>query len=202
MVAPLPAAAPPGTSSAPLPSNSPVIFVSGLLVSPELPAVSSSFSVSSPLHSALSSVLSSVPLPPARYFPPAPLYFLHAGRSFVVRPLPPAAVAVAVADVAFMVSRSAPSMPRVVPCPSLNLPPPPLSLDLLRPPAPPLAPPPLAPAANISRKDKDVGNWTGRCETHWLTAGGSAPRGKCPIIPLTVVRNSIIHPLFLQRPHQ
>ena len=90
--------------------------------------------------------------------------------------------------------------------PSLILPPcfstpTPLSLGLLFLPAPPCAPPPSSPAADIACKEKYVDNRTGRGETRWLVAGGSAPCGKCPNSPLGVVGDAISRPLFLHRPH-
>ena len=71
------------------------------------------------------------------------------------------------------------------------------SLGILRPLAPPCAPLPPAPAADIARKDKNVGDRTGRGEARWLVAGGSAPHRKCPSGPLAVVRDGISCPLFL-----
>ena len=198
--------APPGSSSAPLPSDSPSVAVSILPASPAPPAISASSSnadssVYSPLPLVLSSALSSVPLPPTRSFPPAKLCFLLTGGSSVFY-LPPLVV-VAVVSVASLVSRSAPIVTRVVPCPSLDIPPAPLppyllSFGLLWPPAPPLVPPPPAPAADISCMDKYVGNRTGRGDSCWSNPGGSAPHGKCPNSPLDMGGESISRPLLLQ----
>ena len=209
-VAPPLASAPPGPPSVTLSFDSPAIAVSGLLAYPTPTSVTAyssdaESSVSPPPHSALSSAVSSVPLLPVRYFPPDTLSLLCAGRSFVVCGILPPSVAVP--SVPYVISRSAPSMLRVVTRPSLFLlpallPPPLLSRGLLRLPAPYLAPPPLAPAANIACKDKDVGNWTGRSETIWSAAGGSALRGKSPNSPLAVVGDGISHPWFLHQPQQ
>ena len=183
MLAPPPAAAPPSPSSAPLPFESPSVSVSNLPAFPAPPAVAASSSnadssASSPPHSALSSALSSVPLLPARCLPPDPLSLLRAGGFSVVCFLPPASVAFPA--VSSVISRSTSSLSRVVPRPSLYLPPAPLppplpSRRLLCLPAPPLAPPPPAPATDIACKDKYVGNRTGGGETSWSVAGGSAP---------------------------
>ena len=75
-------------------------------------------------------------------------------------------------------------------------------LGLLRPLTPPRAPLPPALAADISRKDKDVGDRTSWVVARWLVAGGSAPRGKSPSIPLDVVGDSTSRPQFLHRPQQ
>ena len=135
---------------APIPSYSPAVAVSSLPASPAAPAVSASSSdvnssVSSPRYLALSSVLSFVLISSARYFPPAPVSLLRAGRSSLVFLFPPASVAVPA--VSSVLSCSSPSAPRVVSCLSLYLPlaplpPPLLSRGLLHPPAPPLMPPP------------------------------------------------------------
>ena len=42
--------------------------------------------------------------------------------------------------------------------------------------APPRNPPPQSPEADIVRRDKDVGAWTGRGEMGWQTVGGSTQR--------------------------
>ena len=65
----------------------------------------------------------------------------------------------------------------------------------------PCAPSP-GPAANIALRDEDVGNRMGGVVSHWLMAGGSAPRRKCPISPLTIVGGGISRPWFLHRPQQ
>ena len=73
------------------------------------------------------------------------------------------------------------------------------SHGLLHLPASPHAPPPLALATNISRKDKYVDNRTGGGEMRWKTAGRSAPCGKCPSRPFAMVGDGIRHPLCLHR---
>ena len=87
-------------------------------------------------------------------------------------------------------------LPSLDPPPS-NLPSPLPSLRLLHPPAPPLAPPPIYPAADIACKDEYTGNRTGRGEACWLTADGSAPHRKGPSRPLYVVEDGINRSLFL-----
>ena len=207
-MAPLPAADPPFQSYTPLPSNSPAVIVSVIPTSSAPPAVLASYSSSNssdssvffPLYLALSDALSSVPLPPKWYFPPAPLSCVFTGGSSVILLLHPATVAEV--SIASVLHRSAPSVMRFVPLlslylPPVHLPPPPTSLGILRPPAPPLAPPPLAQATNISRNNKYVGDRTGTGEARWSTAGGSAPRGKYRSRPLAVVGGGISRPLFL-----
>ena len=39
-------------------------------------------------------------------------------------------------------------------------------------------------------------------EAHWPTAGESAPRGKCPSWPITMIGDIISHPLFLHYPQK
>ena len=79
------------------------------------------------------------------------------------------------------------------------------------PPCPPLVscgcsphPAPLPPslAADIDRKDKDVSNQTRGVVARWFMTGGSAPQGKRPSRPLTVVGDRISFPWFLNRPQQ
>ena len=128
---------------------------------PCLPAVlASSFennsSVSSPLHSSLLAALSSGPLLTTWYFPLAPFSFLLFAGSYVVCLLSLAAVSFV--TVSSVLSCSTLAVPRVIPCPYLDLPPafllpPPLSHGLLCPPVSPLAPPPPVPAANIPHKE-------------------------------------------------
>ena len=142
---------------------------------------------------------SSGPLLPTQYFPPAPLSFLLSGGSSIVFLLPLDAVTVVL--VASVYPCSASTVLRVINRPSLNLPPdylpsPPPSLGLLHPPAPPLAPPLLALAANIARKEKYFGDRTGRGEACWLVAGGYAPCGNFPNRPLTVVGERISPPVL------
>ena len=209
-VAPPPADAPPGTYYAPLPSDSFVVAVRILLTSPAPPAVLASSSdtnssVSFPLHLALSAALSSVPVPPTRYFPPAPSSCVPTGGSAVICILPLAVVAVvsvasAVPLAALTLTRFSPLMSLVLP--PAPLPPHPLPLGLLCLPAPPRAPPPPDPAANISRKDKDIGDYTGGGEARWPTAGRSALGGKFPRRPLSVVGYGISRPLLLHPPQQ
>ena len=206
MVVPPTAAAPPGSSSVPLPSDErpcgllfpPCGF--GLLLRRRLFRLRSA-----PLHSVLSAALSSVPLPPARYFPPTPLSFLRTVSSSVVHLLLTATVDVP--TVATVISSSSLSVPRVVPYLTLYLSSAPLPqplppLGLLIPHVLPLAPPLPTSAANIARKDKYVGNQTGRGETGWPNAGGALPRRKCRIRPLVILGDSIRRPLFLHCPHQ
>ena len=174
------------------------------------PAVSASSSdvkssVSSLLHLALLDPLSSVPLPPTRYFPPVTLSCVFTGRSSFVLPL--LLSAVVVVSVASVVPIATPALTRFSPLASLFLPPSPLSpplpsLRFFRPPAPPRAPPPPAPVVNIAHKDKYVGYRTGEGEALWPTVGGSAPCGKCPNRLLAMVGGGINHPLFLHRPQQ
>ena len=61
---------------------------------------------------------------------------------------------------------------------------------------------PSPPAADIAHRDKDVIDWTGGVVSHWSVAGGSAPRGKSPSRPRTVVGDSMSHPSFLHLPQQ
>ena len=71
----------------------------------------------------------------------------------------------------------------------------------LRPLAPPFALLPPAPAADIVRRDKDVGDWTGWVVARRSLAVGSAPRGKIPSRPHVFVGDGISRPLFLHLPH-
>ena len=209
-MAPLPAAAPPGSSLAPIPSCPPSVAVSGLPPPPATPAVLASSSdadssISSPLHLVLSAALSYVPVLPPQYSPPVPSSCAPTRRSSVVLPLPLAAVSVI--SIASVIPLVAPALPRFVPLPSLVLlpalpPPPPPSLRVLRLPAPPRAPPPLALSPDIARKDKYFGYRTGGDEARWPTAGRSAPRGKCPNRPIAMVGDGISRPLFLHLPQQ
>ena len=205
-VAPPPAVAPPGSSSAPLLSNSPAVAVSRLPATPAPPTFSASYfdansSVSSPLHLAISSALSSMTLPPAWYSPPAQLSFLHAGGSSAVRLLLLAAIAIAFATAALGFSPTDPSMSRIIHLLSLGLPPsplppPPPSLRILRPPAPPLTPHSPTPADNIACRNEHVDDQTSGGETRWSTVGGSVPRRKSSSSPLAVVGDGINRPLF------
>ena len=68
--------------------------------------------------------------------------------------------------------------------------------------APPLALLPLALAADIAHKDKDVGDRTGGVVARDSLAGGSAPRGKYPRSPRAVVRDGINRPLLWHLPQQ
>ena len=68
--------------------------------------------------------------------------------------------------------------------------------------APPYAPLLQAPAADIARRDEDVGDRTGGVMARWLVAGRSAPRGKSPRRPLPVVGDGISLPWFLHRTQQ
>ena len=154
------------------PPPPPVVLASSYVAEP---------SISSPLHLALLSVISSRSVPSAQYLTPAPsMHCLTCGSSVALfLPLTRAAV-VAFASVFLL---AAPTLLCVSPPPPLFLPlapipPPPPSLGLLRLPAPPCAPPPPAPAANIARKDKDVGNWTSGVVARGSVASGSAPCGK------------------------
>ena len=204
-VPPVPAAVPPGFYSTPLPSYSPAVDASVLPAPPPPPVVLTSssdakFSVSSPLHSAISSAISSGPLPPTRYIPYAPLSLLLASVFSVVRIL--LISAVDVVSVASVSPCSAPAVLRVVPCRSLDLPPSPTSALPWSLASPHAAPPPLSLADNIDCKDKDVSNRTGRGEAHWLDAGRSAPRGKCPNRTVAVAGDSISRNFFLHRPQQ
>ena len=133
-------------------------------------------SVSSPLHSVLSSALSSRSVPSTQYFP-ADLLLLTCVSPVTFR-LTLARAAVVSVTAVFLLS--APNSLRVSPPPSLFLPPVPTpphppSLGILRPPAPPPALPPPALAADIARKDKDFGNQTSGGEARWLVAGEQAP---------------------------
>ena len=112
-----------------------------------------------------------------------------------------------VVSVNIIILLAAPVSLRVSTPPSLLLPPDPLPpstpfLGLLCLSALPRAPPPLAPAANIARKDEDVDNWTDRGQAHWSVADRSALRRKFPSRPLAVVGDGISWPLFLHRPQQ
>ena len=85
------------------------------------------------------------------------------------------------------------------PSPALLLP---YSRRLLRPLASPLALLPPAPAANIARRDEDVGNRTGGVVARRSVAGVSAPRGESPSRPHVVVGDGIRRPLFLHLPQK
>ena len=76
------------------------------------------------------------------------------------------------------------------------MPSPPSSRGPLRPLAPPLALLLPSLAADIARRDKDVGNRTGRVGALMLLADGSAPCGKSPSRPRVVVGDGIICSLF------
>ena len=150
-------------------------------------------------------MLSSMPLSPTWYYPPALLSCVLTSRPSVAILLLIAAITVV--SVASVVPRSAPAVPHFVPLPSLDLPPaplrpPPPSLRILRLPALPFAPPPPALAANIDRKDKDVSDRTGGSEARWSNVSGSAPWRKSPKRPLAAVGDSTSRPLFLHRPQQ
>ena len=67
-----------------------------------------------------------------------------------------------------------------------------LPLDLL--------PPDLA--ADIARRDEDVGNWTGGVVALWWVAVGSNPCGKSPSMPHIVVGDGMIRPLSRHLPQQ
>ena len=159
-------------------------------------------SVSSLLHSALSAAISSVSVPTMPYSPPASLsWFTPVGSSVF---LPLLLSANTVDSVSSISPLAAPDLPLFSPLLSLGLPPAPISapllyIGLLRPPAPPRAPPPPAPAADISRKAEYVGDQTGGGETRWPTAGRSMPCRKVPSRPLAVVGDGIRWPLFLHR---
>ena len=119
---------------------------------------------SSLLQSALFSVLSSVSGPHIQYFPPAPLYLVPSGRSYVVLPFPLAAVTFV--SVTSVVPLAALGLPIFHPYTSLVLPPyplfpPPPSLGISHQPIPPRKPPPLAPAFDIASKDEYAVAWTG-----------------------------------------
>ena len=192
----------------PIPSGPSAVIFCVVPNSPAPPAVSvssyeSKSSVSSLLHLALSSALSSVSDPPMWHFPPVPPSRVPPCGSSVFLCLLLASFAVV--SVASSVPLVASALPRFSPSPSLvlppaSLPPPPLSLRLLCLPAPTRAPP--SPAVNIACKDKDIGDQTGGGEARWLNVGGSAPRRKCPSSLLAVVGNGISRPLFLRHPQQ
>ena len=91
------------------------------------------------------------------------------------------------------------SVPVPPPCSGASPPP---SIRLLRPLAPPRAPLPPAPAADIGCKDEDVGDRTGGVVACWSVAGGSAPHRKIPSRPLAVVGDRISFPRFFHRPQQ
>ena len=128
----------------------------------------------------MSSALSSVSLPHTRYFPPTPSSWFPPGGSSICLPLLLSLSATAVVSVASHFPLAAPTLLRFAPPPYLcispaPLPPPPPTLGLLHPPAPPCAPHPTALAADIACKDEDVGDQTGVGEAFLLTVGGSAP---------------------------
>ena len=116
----------------------------------------------------------------------------------VSRAWPPSSSSVSASDVTSL----SPLSPLHLSLPAYPSPPLPTSLGFLRPLAHPHEILPPAPAANIARRDEDVGNWTGRVVTHRSLAGGSAPRGKCLRIPRTLVRDGISRPLFRHLPQQ
>ena len=116
-----PAAAPPGLPSSLLSSVASTVAVISLPASLSPIAVTaSSFdadsSVSSPPHSALLSKLSSVSLPPVRYFPPAPAFVMCSDGS---SDCPRHHVAVAIVSVASVIPRPSLSVPLVFPFKSL-----------------------------------------------------------------------------------
>ena len=162
-------------------------------------------SVSLPLHSALLSALSSRSVPSAQYSHYTPLLI-----TCVIGPcrLPQTRDTIVFVTVVFLFAT--PVGPLVsshsyLILPPSSPPPPPPPLGLLRPPVlPALTCTPLPPAlaANITCKDKNVGDRTGKGESRLLVAGGSAPYGKCPSRPLAVVGDGIIRTLFLHRPQQ
>ena len=152
----------------------------------------------------LLAALSTVSFPPMRYSPPAPYYWVPPGGSSICLTLPLSLSSAAIVSVAPIYPLDAPALPCFYPPMSLGLSlaplrPPPPSLGLFRPPAPParLLPRPWPP---ISRKDEYVGDRTGRGEACWKTAGGSAPRRKCPSRPLAMVGDGISRPLLLHQP--
>ena len=177
----------------PLPSGSPAVIpsssVSDSSKSPSLP----------PLHPLLASLLS--PRPSLSWRSPlSPSLPTCASRPCLPRSV--SAVILPYAIVLLLsVSTSHRGRPAAYPfqllSPDLL---PPSSRGPLQPLAPPLAPLPPAPAANIVRRDEDVGDQTGGVVALRSVAGRSAPCGKIPSRPHAVVEDGISRPLFLHLP--
>ena len=208
----LTAIASPGSSPAPLSCFPHAVAVRISLSHPGPPAVVASSSVADPsdlgpLHSELLSLISSWPAPLAQY-PPSfsvaaylivALFLAPSSARLFCRRLPPCSRCPRLHP--RLSARQPCSIP--VPPPFSGAPPPPLpSLGLLRPLAPPRGAPSPGLTINISRKDKYVSNQTGGVVAHWSVAGGSAPRGKIPSRPLSVVGDGMSRPRFLHRPQQ
>ena len=90
------------------------------------------------------------------------------------------------------------------PCSTSRFRPPllPTYLGALRPLTLPNALLPPAPAANIARRDKYVGNRMGRIFVLWSLASGFVPRIKFPSRPRAAVRDGISRSLFHHLPQQ
>ena len=179
----------------PLPSSSPAVIpsssVSDSSEPPSLP----------PLHPSLALLLS--PRPPLLWRSPLSPSLL----TWDFWPVLPRSVSAVLLHrvVVFLLPVSA--SPRGRPAASLFHPTSPAFLSPssrgpLQPLAQPLAPLPPAPAANITRRDKYVGDQTDEVVALRSVAGGSAPRGKIPSRPRAVGGNGISRPLFLHLPYQ
>ena len=154
-----------------------------------------------PLYPLLTLLLSSWSSPLLQRPPPPPLLLT------CLWPCLPSSFSTVVLLLAVVVLPPVSASPRDQPVSSLFLPPslmilspsslgPLLSLTL------PHAPFYQALAFDIAHREEDVGDWTGGVVARWLVAGRSAPRGKCPSRPFTVVGDGISRPLFLHLPQQ
>ena len=137
-------------------------------------------------------------LPPALASPPSPLASISCvpHGNAVSGAWPHSSSSVSASDVA--------SLPPLYPSLSASPPSPPLptSPGPLRPLAPHHALQPPALAADIARRDENVGDQTGGVVAHWSLLGGSAHHGKCPRSPCALVGDGISRPLFLHLPQQ
>ena len=174
-VSPLLAALPPDSSSTPFSYDVSSVAIS-IFPTSTVPPVVLTFPyisvVLSPLSLSPSAALSSAYSPVLQYSPPAhPLYPPVEGYSISLCLLPPFLALFTVPTALLVVDTAPPAFATPLPSalPPAPLSPPPLSRGLLHPPVPPyISPPPaLAPAADIARKGKDVGDHTGGYKMLW-----------------------------------